>query len=427
MKKRLLWYVKQHSYFQFLPFLILYLLICLKFAPHNFVDDEARYVRFATNILHGFYSPPFPNIDLWNGPGYPALIAPFLWFKLPLMALRILNGLMLYFSLILVFKTIILFTSYKKALIATVFLGAYFPIFEKLPLILTECFTWFLISLVSYLIIKTGYQKTFSWKQVSFCALAIALLTLTKIAFGYVIVAMFLLSAMLFLLPKSRLAAKKFTAIFALSFLLCVPYLAYTYSLTNKVFYWTNSSGWSLFTMSAPYENDWGDWKDYPQMLENPNYKTFADSVLKLTPLEKDAAYKKKGIENIKKYPKKYLVNCVANLGRLFFSYPFTNMEQDVKTYFTILPNMFVVVFIVITLMLSIIYYKKIPEALLVLLLLILIYLAGSTLVSAFRRMFYITMPFWTIFIAYILTNIVTIKVKNKKRYSSFAFLYLIN
>ncbi|MGI4020858.1 MAG: hypothetical protein ACRYFA_05075 [Janthinobacterium lividum] len=412
MKKLLLWYSELNVYYQLLPFLLLYLMICVAFAPHNFVDDEERYIRFAKNILNGFYSPPPPNIDLWNGPGYPAVIVPFLLIKLPLMALRILNGLLLYCSLVLVYKTIIMYASKKSALIYTFLLGLYFPVFEKLPLILTECLTWFLISLLGYLFIKIGNQKTITWKSILLCSCTIAFLTLTKVVFGYVIVAMILICLLLLLFPGFRVHAKRFTYIFSLALLLCVPYLGYTYSLTNKVFYWTNSGSWSLFNMSAPYPNDWGDWKDNPQMLADPNYKAFADSVLKLSSLDREAAYKTKAIANIKKYPKKYLVNCVANVGRMFFSYPFTNMEQDVKTYFTIIPNMFVVVFIVLTLGLTAFHYQKMPEALILILLFILIYLAGSTLVSAFRRMFYITMPFWTIFIAYVLTNIVTIKIK---------------
>ncbi len=415
MKKLLHWYLGLNVYLQLSPFLILYLAICFAFAPHNFVDDEERYVRFAQNILHGFYSPPLPNIDLWNGPGYPLVVAPFLLFKLPLMAIRVLNAAMMYASLALVYKTIRLYASQKTALVCAILLGLYFPVYEKIPLVLTECLTWFLISLIGYLFFKIGKEKKLSTKTVWFCAIAIAFLTMTKVVFGYVVIAMLFISLILFLLPKFRSSAKKFTYLFALSFLLCVPYLIYTYSVTHKPFYWTNSGGWSLYNMSAPYPNDWGDWKDNPQMLQNPNYKVFVDSVLKLPPLERDAIYKTKAIENIKYYPKKYLLNCVANLGRMFFSYPFTNMEQDVKTYFTIIPNMFVLVFMVITLGLGIFHYKKLPQELILLLLFILIYLAGSTLVSAFRRMFYITMPFWTVFIAYVLTNIVSIKLKHNR------------
>lgn len=415
MKKLLRWYFSLNVYYQLAPFLLFYFTLCFFFAPKAFVDDEERYVRFARNILHGFYSPPYPNIDLWNGPGYPLIVAFFLLLKLPLMAVRLLNAVMMYASVVIVYKTIRCYASQKTALTCVILLGLYFPVYEKIPLVLTECLTWFLISVIGYLFLKISNERKPLWQTTLLCAFSIAILTMTKVVFGYVIIAMLLFSLILFLLPKFRLTAKRFTYIFGLSFLLCLPYLGYTYSVTYKPFYWTNSGGWSLFNMSAPYPNDWGDWKDNPQMLQNPNYKIFVDSLLKLHPMDRDAAYKAKAIENIKHNPKKYLVNCVANLGRMFFSYPFTNMEQDVKTYFTIIPNMFVVVFMVITLGLSIFYHKKMPQELIILLLFILIYLAGSTLVSAFRRMFYITMPFWTIFIAYVLTNIVSIKVKTNE------------
>src|SRR5690349_1086566 len=40
------------------------------------VGDEWRYLYYADNLLHGFYS-PHDRVFLWNGPGYPLLLAPF--------------------------------------------------------------------------------------------------------------------------------------------------------------------------------------------------------------------------------------------------------------------------------------------------------------------------------------------------------------
>lgn len=412
MKKLLLWYSGLNIYLKLTPFLFFYLIICAAFAPHDFVLDEKRYITYAHELLRGFYSLPAPNISLWSGRGYSVLILPFVFLKLPLMAIRLLNGFLLYFSLIIIYKSINNYASSKIALIYTIILGLYFPVFEKLPLTETECFTWFLISAICYLFIKNFRQKNINWKLIILCGFTIAYLAMTKIIFGYVILGMLFFSILIFVFPKLRLAAKKSTYIFAIAMLFCLPYLIYTYSLTKKVFYWSDSGSMSLYDMSAPYPNDSGDWKDYSQMQENPNYKPFADSILKLTPSERDKAYKEKAVANIKKYPKKYLMNWVANVGRLLFSYPFTNMFEDAKTYFTIGPNMFVVVFMVITIVLSAFHYKRLPQELIILLFFILIYLAGSSLVSAFRRMFYITMPFWTLFFAYVLTNIVSIKIK---------------
>ena len=91
MKRLTKWYSGLNIYYKLTPFLLLYLIICIVFAPHENVGDEGRYLYFANNLLSGFYSPPYPEINLWNGPGYPLFLAPFIFFELPLIALRLLN------------------------------------------------------------------------------------------------------------------------------------------------------------------------------------------------------------------------------------------------------------------------------------------------------------------------------------------------
>jgi hypothetical protein len=41
-----------------------------------FREDEWRYFYYADNLLHGYFSPR-PRVFLWNGPGYPAVLTPF--------------------------------------------------------------------------------------------------------------------------------------------------------------------------------------------------------------------------------------------------------------------------------------------------------------------------------------------------------------
>ena len=95
------WYVGLSIYYKLIPFLLLYLSICILFPKDELVGDQIRYLSFAKNILNGYYSPPAPGINLWNGPGYPAILAPFLFFSLPHVVLLILNAFLLYFSLII--------------------------------------------------------------------------------------------------------------------------------------------------------------------------------------------------------------------------------------------------------------------------------------------------------------------------------------
>lgn len=412
MKSLTKWYSGLNIYFKLIPFLLLYLIICIVFASHENFGDEGRYLYFANNLLNGFYSPPYPEINLWNGPGYPVFLAPFIFLKLPLVALRLLNGFLLYFSLIISYKTFCIYSSKRSAFLFTVILGLYFPIFEMLPFIYTENLTWFLISLVCFLFIKSYVQKGIPWRLILLTAFSIAFLAMTKVIFGYVILLMFLVSLFMFLLPKFRSSARKATLIFFISFVFCLPWLFYTYSLTNKIFYWTNSGSMSLYTMSTPYANELGDWSNTDELLENPNHRIFMESIAKLNAIQRDKAYKTAAIENIKNHPQKYLSNWFANVGRLLFSYPFSNSEQTIKTYWTILPNMFVIVFAALSFVISIGYYKRFPTSLILLLLFILIYFFGSSLVSAYRRMFYITIPFWFFFISYVFNNIISIKIK---------------
>lgn len=399
-------------YLKLIPFLVLYTALCIALSQNIQVGDEDRYLEFARNLIKGHYSPPYPEINLWNGPGYPIVIAPFLLLKLPLIAIRLLNGLFLYFSLIISYKTFVTYSSQKNALLFTLLLGLYFPIFEMLPMILTESLAWFLISLICYLFTKNFRHKYVIWKLIVLTAFAIAYLVMTKVIFGYVVMIMFFVSAGLLLVPGFRIAAKKAVLIFSISFLFCLPWLIYTYSLTDKLFYWTNSASMSLYSMSTPFEKELGDWRSFDELNADPDHKAFIDSILKLNNIQKDEAFNSAAIRNIKNNPQKFFSNWLANVGRLLFSYPYSDTPQTIKSYFTIVPNLFIIFCILLSFIAGITNYKKIPFELFLLLLFILIYLFGSSLVSSYRRMFYITMPFWFYFFSYIINNIISIRIK---------------
>lgn len=413
MNKLIKWFSELKIYYKLLPLLFIYILVSLLLPQGDAYGDEGRYLMFAHNILNGFYSPAFPNINLWNGPGYPLFIAPFLLLKLPLATLRLANAFLLYFSLIIGFKTFNIFSSKKTAFLLTVLLGLYLPILEYVRTIVTETLTWFLISSIVYLFIKNYRSNVNSWKNMLLCAFAIAYLAMTKIIFGYVIVLMLLVSAIFYLLPKFRNSAKRSFLIYFFSFIFCLPWLFYTYSLTQKPFYWGNSGSMSLYTMSTPYEGESGDWYDEITLLKNPNHTIFIDSVLKLTPLQRDEAFKSTAINNIKTHPKKYLTNVVSNTGRLLF-FPSAYTPNSIAAYVPFVFNIFIVVFIVLATGICVVQYKKIPPALVFLFLFFLIYSFGSIFLSAYRRMFYVTIPFWCFFISYVFNNIITVKVKDK-------------
>jgi len=151
MNKLINWYGRLNIYYQLAPFLVLYAAICFLFSSDKLFQDEERYLWFAGNLLQGFFSPPMPDINLWSGPGYPALLASFMFLEVPLIGLRLINSALLYFSLLFTFKTLRFYSVKKTALIYTILLGSYFPIFRLLPMAMTECLAWLLISLLTQL------------------------------------------------------------------------------------------------------------------------------------------------------------------------------------------------------------------------------------------------------------------------------------
>jgi hypothetical protein len=404
-------------YVKLLPFLILYLvLINLRSKSNDLIGDESRYIQFSNNLIDGFYSPPFPDINLWNGPGYPIFITPFIALDFSILAVRLTNGLLLYFSLIFIYKTIKVYTTKRTALISAFVIGLYFPAYQMLYYILTEALSWFLVSLICFSLAILHKRKIISFKYLLLSSFSIAYLALVKVIFGYVIAIVTLTATLLYLIPKLRAHLNKSILTFYLSLLFCFPYLIYTYNLTGKFFYWTNSGGMSLYTMSTPYPDEFGDWSNTTVLESNPRHRDFIQSLSTLTPIERDEAFKRKAIENIILNPKKYAANCFANIGRMLLDFPYTKSKHHVNSLFYFFPSMFMIVFISVSIFFGILYYKLVPFELYILLFFFLTYLLGSTFVSAYSRMFNITLPFWTLFIFYIFSNLFSIGKKQIKQ-----------
>lgn len=402
---------KTKTYLIFFPFFLLYVVIVISFSNPEYFGDEARYVQFAQNLLKGYYSPPPPNINLWNGPGYPMLILPFVWAQSPLLLIKMLNALLLFATLLIFYNILTLYdvTTHIKHL-STAFLGFYFPYYQHLIFINTEIFSVFLVTLFAYFYLK--YFQSFKRKYLLIAAVILAYTALTKVIFGYVILAWFILSLIKLISQRKQIFGASIS-ICVISLLLCSPYLYYTYSLTGKFFYWGSAGGLSLYTMSNPYPNEYGDWFQ-PQDMQKEflkNHKPFFDSMAKLNQIERDDALKKMAIRNIKNNPSKFVKNWISNISRILFSFPFSYAHQTPKTLFTVIPNMFIVVGTVLFFFLTLFFLKqKIPFEIISLLLFIGIYFLGSSFLSAFRRMIFVMVPILLIWFSYIVSNFICIR-----------------
>jgi len=396
----------------FLPLLLLYLVIIIAY-NNNLQGDEGRYLTFARNLSHGYYSPP-NNIDLWNGPGYPLLLAPLVILKLDSLPIRLLNAFLLYIAVIYFFNTLRMYLNRKYALYISYILGIYPPVLRDLPMILTETFVIFLICGFSYhfcKLMQSGGKNRF---QLIISSLYLAFIALTKIIFGYVIIT----SIVIFLIAsaiKRRKSVEKVLAVNIIAMLFCLPYLFYTYSLTGKMFYWGTSGGMSFYWMSTPYSGEFGNWYDWSQVYAEPqlsaNHHEFFDRIAQMDNVRRDEEFKKQALINIREHPQKFLTNWMCNLGRLLFSYPFSYKLQSPSTFYYLIPNMFLVVLAILCVYPTIIRYHNLPFEIIILLLISLIYLGGSTLLSAYERQLRPVFPILFLWISFTLLRIVEIRL----------------
>jgi 4-amino-4-deoxy-L-arabinose transferase-like glycosyltransferase len=413
----------------FSPFLVLFILIVIIFKTDGTIGDESRYLNYAQNLIQGFYSPPQPNIDLGNGPGYPIIIVPFVAMKLPLIYITVLNALLYYLSIILLFKVLIRIAQVKIALIFCLFWACYINAYENLVLISPETLAFFLCTIIIYNLERSFNEypvKVFS-KYSVLSGFLMGYLALTKPIFGYVILFMILISGIMWLIKRNSWNHKLGLLIPLIAFVTVTPYLVYTYKLTNKVFYLSSFGGDNLFWMSSPYKGEYGSWQsfndfksdsilmanDFHQERKSLNLNHLEDYELlsKYTGEKKDNVYKKLAIDNIKSHPFKFMQNCLWNASRMLFNFPYSYRLQTPRTLVRLPFNGIILILITLCIIPTLLNWRKIKFMVRYILIFAFLYLSGSVLGSAETRMFTVTVPALLVWIAYIYQKSVRFKL----------------
>ena len=295
-------------------------------------------------------------------------------------------------------------------------LGLYPGFLKFLPNILTETISIFLVSAFIYFICLSFNKKNISVKYYLTSAIMLTAIIYTRAIFGYVLISLILVIGVATIIFKTD-HLKNSLKIVALSFLLCIPYLIFTYTVSGKILQWASSTGDTIYWMTTPYQNEYGDWSSFDQVQKYPgrikNHGQFIDSIKNLQPFQYERIMLSKSIENIKNHPLKFIFNWSANIGRLFFNYPYSYTIQKMDTYFYIIPNMFLVVFMFFSGIISLKHFKILPFEIKFLILFTFIYLGGSSLLSAEVRYSFIAIPPLLFWIAYVTNNLITIKLKD--------------
>jgi hypothetical protein len=390
--------------FKFIPLLLLYVIVVMLASTNVFEGDEGRYVMFADNLIHGHYSPQ-GKIYLWNGPGYPIVLMPFIFLNLPLVTAKLLNALFLFMAILYFYSALRFYMEKRPALFFSYLLGIYYPFLRHIHQLLSEQLAIFLICGFLFHFCKLHYDNKNSWTQILIASFYLGYFAVTKVLFGYVILAGLLLYLSLYLWQKRNVFKKTFL-VYLFAIICCLPYLLYTYSLTGRIFYWGNSGGIALYLMSTTYEDGYGDW-NVLKKHRREIYKGFEN----LSNDDIDEEFKRRAIYNIIHYPTKYLKNWIANIGRLLFNYPLSYDTQKLRSYFYFIPNMFLLVIAVLCIYPTYVGRKIVPFEIYALLLFGLISFIGSSFVFVLNRQFWPLVPIFMFWMSFTLARIMKIQI----------------
>jgi hypothetical protein len=395
-----------------LPFLFLYAAIIVFKNNDALFGDEARYLKFAGNLLNGFYSPPPPGVSLWNGPGFPLYLTPFLSLGLSHFVIKLFNAVLYYLALILFYKTLSKIFDAGKSMKFTVLAGLYYMPWKSLPHILSETFTIFLIAAITFLSVNyfLKKEKHTDIKTTILLAFLLSVLALTKVLFGHVYLFSALLFLTLFMVTKNIFYKRSFF-LMCLALIFCLPYLLYTFHLTGRIFYWSNAGGMSLYWMSTPVNGEWGEW--YNDSISSGSLDEKAIAQLKSNHLaeydlihsyegvQRDDQFKKYAFKNIREHPLKYILNWIANWSRMFFNYPVSYSHLRSGTIANMVINIPLLLLLMYSAVLTWRNKNKLPFYLRFLLIISAVYLFGCSLISAYDRMLYILFPVLGLWICY--------------------------
>ena len=401
--------LKKISFNQFYPIIYLtplfaiFLSVFYFLGTNELIDsggDGWKYIQFAENLLNGFYADKSGEIGfLWYGPGYPFLLSFLIFFKSSFFSIKLFNCILYILASIILFSAYKISFSPKTAIFFTYLTCLVHPYFRiAISTIMSEAFSFFCVTCLLYIYLKIIKKQSF--KFILLFSLIGCWLVLTKVFFAYVFIAAFFISILF--IRKNILFLK--LSLFPLIF--CIPYLVYTFNLTSKIFYWTDSGGNNLYCMSTPYNDEVGEWfytgADGFENLKDDkyvsniyyNHKDFFNTIkmLSVNGVEYDQALKKKAIQNIVSYPNKYLKNITFNVSRLF-----TNFPRVIGHEFSIfkIPNIFLFVLIFWLLILSsydvLILNPNINNT--PILIFTLIFIFGFSLVAAYQRYLFPIIP----------------------------------
>jgi len=377
-----------------LPLLALYV-AAWGFFPER-PDDEASYVVLAQRLTEGSYvtgsddaildaDPASP--DLWFGPGLPALLAPLVAVDAPLSVMRLTSVFVLFGAVLLMYVLARERWGPRLGLVAAYALGLYVPLLGLLSNLHSE-----VLAVLFVVVGMLGLARYLGRGGPAWLALGgvgLAGLALTRVAYGWVLTVALVLLVVWWLVRRSSPAGRA-AAVFALALAFCVPWLAYTYSKTDRLFVWGNSGSLSLYWMASPFDGDLGDWHQAHLVFTDPDlrpHRPFFESLRGLDLAEQNTEIEREALGNIADHPGAYAENVVANISRMLFNSPYSRTQQQTNDVFYAVPNALLLGAVVLCALVLLPRRRRLPPETGVFALLAATAFALHALVSAYPRM----------------------------------------
>jgi 4-amino-4-deoxy-L-arabinose transferase-like glycosyltransferase len=364
--------------------------------PQPLEGDELRYRDDVIRMQHeGFIHAENPRV--YNGPGLPMLLYPLVTSGAPEWVMRLHAPLAVAVAALLLFLTARQFMSQSLALGFSLFCSLHPSLLhqgwrlmpEPLAHLFLAVFLWCLTHSI-----KSGrpWSKWHLGASVALFALA-----MTRTVWGPVIMVAIILSSVGLLLPKLRSLACTSLLITIGAFLLCVPYLHYTYSKTGKPLLWTSLSGELAYWMTSYEGGENGHWYaddvvfNHPEL--NARHGPFLREAYKKKQLECDDLMMQEAIRRAKANPPAVLYNWMCNVSRFFFGFPCSLEKERISSLILLIYNGLLLIAFVIGSTLTRLRKDSVPPTLILLAILAFIYAGGTSVLSTQPRYFLGIMP----------------------------------
>ncbi len=397
--------------------LVLYGVVTALAHRPDLIWDEGRYLWFAENLTSGFYVPP-DQPDVLNGPGYPLVLAPLVALKVPLMGLRMLNAVFMALAAWFSFRAVLPYAGRRWAVGVALVTALHPNLVRTAPYLMTEALAVCCIAGFAWAFTAAVRAEKWSWGAVIGAAFAFGWLILTRVFFGNVLMAStaFLLLGLV-VWKNQRGMLLRAVVIMALTFGMCLPWLAYTKAKTGDTLCWSTNGGELLYWATSTHDGENGHWFSeedvavMPELIANGHRDYYREN-FHLPVKEREAALKHKALENLRANPKGVLKNWVCNWVRLLFGFPRSYLPEELITVVLVLVNGPIVFLVLAALGLGLKYWRTIPLEIALLAGVIFIYLGGTSLLPGLPRYTVVVWPWIGLGIAAVLSRHVRLKVE---------------